>query len=82
MPKRRAATSVAPSPPSTSAWRAEQTTLYTRYYPAALHALRGDLAMTEKHLEKPLAELGPFTRWRLPRDPDFDAVRDQLVLPA
>ncbi|HQZ41238.1 MAG TPA: hypothetical protein PLH72_19650 [Vicinamibacterales bacterium] len=55
---------------------------YTRYYPAALHALRGDLAMTEKHLEKPLAELGPFTRWRLPRDPDFDAVRDQLVLPA
>lgn len=55
---------------------------YTRYYLAALHALRGDLAMTEKHLEKPLAELGPFTRWRLPRDPDFDAVRERLVLPA
>jgi serine/threonine protein kinase/tetratricopeptide (TPR) repeat protein len=52
---------------------------YTRYYMAALHAVRGDAAMARHHLEKPLAELGPFTRWRLPRDPDFDAVRAELT---
>jgi tetratricopeptide (TPR) repeat protein len=51
---------------------------YTRYYMAALHAMRGDAEMANRHLEKPLAEIGPFTRWRLPRDHDFDAVRDQL----
>jgi tetratricopeptide (TPR) repeat protein len=51
---------------------------YTRYYMAALHAMRGDAASTNLHLEKPLEELSAFTRWRLPRDPDFDAVRDRL----
>jgi TolB-like protein/Tfp pilus assembly protein PilF/predicted Ser/Thr protein kinase len=51
---------------------------YTRYYMAALHAMRGDARSVVRHLERPLAELGPYTRWRLPRDPDFDAVREQL----
>ena len=51
---------------------------FTRYYMAALHALRGDVEQTTRHLEKPLAELGAFTRWRLPRDPDFAGVIDAL----
>ncbi|MCC7124315.1 MAG: protein kinase [Acidobacteria bacterium] len=51
---------------------------YTRYYMAALHALRGDAEATRQHLERPLRENGPFTRWRIPRDPDFDTVRDAL----
>jgi len=51
---------------------------YTRYYMAALHAMRGDVEMASRHLQKPLAEIGPFTRWRLPRDHDFDLVRDRL----
>ena len=51
---------------------------YTRYYMAALYAMRGDSATANRHLERPLAEIGPFTRWRLPRDHDFDAVRDRL----
>ncbi len=49
---------------------------YTRYYMAALHAMRGDIEAARRHLEKPLAEIGVFTRWRLERDPDFDGVRD------
>jgi serine/threonine protein kinase/tetratricopeptide (TPR) repeat protein len=49
---------------------------YTRYYMAALHAMRGDIETARRHLEKPLAEIGVFTRWRLERDPDFDGVRD------
>jgi serine/threonine protein kinase/tetratricopeptide (TPR) repeat protein len=48
---------------------------YTRYYMAALHAMRGDIEAARRHLEKPLAEIGVFTRWRLERDPDFDGVR-------
>ena len=51
---------------------------YTRYYMAALYARRGDSETANRHLERPLAEIGPFTRWRLPRDHDFDAVRDRL----
>jgi TolB-like protein/Tfp pilus assembly protein PilF len=51
---------------------------YTRYYMAALFAMREDADTTNRHLEKPLAEIGPFTRWRLPRDHDFDLVRDRL----
>jgi TolB-like protein/Tfp pilus assembly protein PilF/predicted Ser/Thr protein kinase len=47
---------------------------FTRYYLAALHALRDDVEPVLKHLERPLRELGPFTRWRLPRDPDFAGV--------
>lgn len=46
----------------------------TRYYVAAVHAVRGDVAGTLEHLTPVLAALGPFTRWRLPRDPDFSAV--------
>jgi hypothetical protein len=33
-------------------------------------------ATVRRHLEKPLAEIGVFTRWRLERDPDFDGVRE------
>lgn len=46
----------------------------TRYYIAAAHALRHDLAGTLTHLTPVVAALGPFTRWRLPRDPDFATV--------
>lgn len=53
---------------------------FTRYYMAALHAMRGDVVQTKRHLEKPLAELGAFTRWRFPRDPDFHGVRDTVEL--
>jgi serine/threonine protein kinase/tetratricopeptide (TPR) repeat protein len=51
---------------------------FTRYYMAALHALRGDAETARKHLELPLTTLRAFTSWRLPRDPDFDPIRDQL----
>ena len=47
---------------------------FTRYYLATLHALRDDVEPVLQHLERPLAELGAFTRWRLPRDPDFAGV--------
>jgi serine/threonine protein kinase/Tfp pilus assembly protein PilF len=48
---------------------------FTRYYLATLHALRAEADAARRHLDRPLAELSAFTRWRLPRDPDFDAVR-------
>jgi serine/threonine protein kinase/tetratricopeptide (TPR) repeat protein len=48
---------------------------FTRYYMAALHAMRGDLETTRRHLVKPLAEMGVLTRWRLQRDPDFEQVK-------
>jgi serine/threonine protein kinase/Flp pilus assembly protein TadD len=48
---------------------------YTRYYMATLHALRGEAGIARQHLELPLRELAAFTRWRLPKDPDFDPVR-------
>ena len=41
---------------------------------ATLYALRDDVEPVLAHLERPLRELGAFTRWRLPRDPDFAAV--------
>ena len=53
---------------------------FTRYYVAALYALRGDATSAREHLQRPLAELPAFTKWRLPRDPDFDLVREQLAL--
>ena len=53
---------------------------FTRYYVAALYALRGDATSAREHLQRPLAELPAFTKWRLPRDPDFDLVRGQLAL--
>jgi len=46
---------------------------------AALHAMHGDVEQARRHLERPLAELGPYTRWRLSRDPDFDRVREALA---
>ena len=52
---------------------------FTRYYMAALYALRGDAEQAVAHLQKPLAELGPLTRWRVVRDADFDPVRPALT---
>jgi eukaryotic-like serine/threonine-protein kinase len=52
----------------------------TRYYVAAVHAQRSDVAQTQQHLALPLQRLPAFTRWRLPRDIDFDRVREQLSL--
>lgn len=48
---------------------------FTRYYVATLHALRGDAEIARAHLDLPLAQVGAFTRWRVPRDPDFEPVR-------
>jgi eukaryotic-like serine/threonine-protein kinase len=53
---------------------------FTRYYVAALYALRGEAEPARQHLERPLKELPAFTRWRLPRDPDFDPIRAELTL--
>ena len=47
---------------------------FTRYYAAAIAAQQLDVPAVLTHLARPLAELGPFTRWRLQRDPDFAAV--------
>jgi len=52
----------------------------TRYYVAAVYARRGDVARTQEHLALPLSRLPEFTRWRLPRDLDFNQVRDRLNL--
>ena len=46
----------------------------TRYYVAAVYARRGDVEHTREHLALPLSRLPQFTRWRLPRDIDFDRV--------
>ena len=43
-------------------------------YAAAIAAQQLDVPAVLTHLARPLAELGPFTRWRLQRDPDFAAV--------
>ena len=48
---------------------------FTRYYVAALFALRGEAEDARRHLERPLRELAALTRWRVPRDPDFDLVK-------
>ena len=55
---------------------------HTRYYVAALYALRDDVEPVLRHLAPALAELGPFTRWRLPRDPDFAGVLTNPVVAA
>jgi len=52
----------------------------TRYYVAAVYAQRGDVEHTLQHLALPLQRLPAFTRWRLPRDIDFDPVRERLSL--
>jgi TolB-like protein/Tfp pilus assembly protein PilF len=51
----------------------------TRYYIAAVYALRGDVEHTREHLALPLSRLPEFTRWRIARDIDFDRVRDKLI---
>ncbi|MCA1586488.1 MAG: protein kinase [Acidobacteria bacterium] len=48
---------------------------FTRYYVATLFAVRGDAPAARRHLDRPLAELGPLTRWRLAHDADFEVVR-------
>ena len=53
---------------------------FTRYYIAdAVRAARRR-GKAREHLERPLEELPAFTRWRLPRDPDFDPVRERLSI--
>lgn len=52
---------------------------FTRYYIATLFAVRADAAAARRHLDRPLADLGAFTRWRLAHDPDFDAVRSSAA---
>jgi non-specific serine/threonine protein kinase len=52
---------------------------FTRYYLATLYGLRGDAVNARAHLELPLKELHAFTRWRVPRDPDFDPVKDHAL---
>ncbi|HUE89319.1 MAG TPA: protein kinase [Vicinamibacterales bacterium] len=52
---------------------------YTRYYLATLHALRGEAEASRSHLELPLEDLRAFTTWRVPRDPDFDPVKDHAL---
>jgi tetratricopeptide (TPR) repeat protein len=52
----------------------------TRYYIAAVYARRGDVEHAQEHLALPLGRLPQFTRWRLQRDIDFDAIRDRLVV--
>ena len=52
----------------------------TRYYMAVLYGLRGEAEAAQRHLEPVLKELPAFTKWRVPRDPDFDPVRAQLRL--
>jgi non-specific serine/threonine protein kinase len=51
----------------------------TRYYIAAVYALRGDVEHTREHLALPLSRLPQFTKWRLERDIDFADVRAQLM---
>jgi tetratricopeptide (TPR) repeat protein len=52
----------------------------TRYYMAVLHGLRGEAEAAQHHLDSPLKALPAFTRWRVPRDPDFDPVRASIRL--
>jgi tetratricopeptide (TPR) repeat protein len=53
---------------------------FTRYYVAALYALRGDAVHARQHLELPLTKLAAFTKWRVVRDPDFEPVKDNHLL--
>ena len=52
----------------------------TRYYMAVLYGLRGDGETARRHLDYVLEELPAFTRWRVPRDPDFDPVRAAVTV--
>jgi TolB-like protein/Flp pilus assembly protein TadD len=52
---------------------------FTRYYVATIFALRRDAVAARRHLDRPLAEVAEFTRWRLPHDPDFEEVRSHAA---
>ena len=52
---------------------------YTRYYMASLYGLRGEAEAARDHLEVPLTHLPAFTKWRVVRDPDFEAVKDHAL---
>ena len=43
---------------------------------ASLHALRGAPEPAREHLDVSLTQLPAFTKWRVVRDPDFEAVKD------
>jgi hypothetical protein len=45
-----------------------------------VYARRTDVDNTRRHLDLPLSRLPLFTRWRLPRDIDFQLVYAQLQL--
>jgi serine/threonine protein kinase/Flp pilus assembly protein TadD len=52
----------------------------TRYYIANLYGLRGDAEPAQRHLDPVLKAHPAFTKWRVPRDPDFDPVRTAIHL--
>ena len=76
LPTAEAPRGAKPSSASMRDCRAGADEPFTRYYLATLHALRGEAETARAHLELPLKELAAFTRWRVPRDPDFDPVKD------
>jgi len=49
----------------------------TRYYVAAVHALRGDAARALDSLERSSERLAALNRVRAPLDPDFESLRDE-----
>ncbi len=60
---------------------------FTRYYAAAVHAMRGDLEPALAFLERAVAEQRAFTAARARIEPEFDALRgdprfERLVAPA
>jgi serine/threonine protein kinase/tetratricopeptide (TPR) repeat protein len=54
----------------------------TRYYVAALHALRGDAAAARLHLRVAVARLKPLNVARVRLDPDFDPIREDPAFAA
>jgi serine/threonine protein kinase/tetratricopeptide (TPR) repeat protein len=48
---------------------------FTRYYAAAVHALRGDVEPALVFLERAMAEQRPFTAGRARIEPEFDRIR-------
>ena len=49
---------------------------FTKYYMAALYALRGDRDQSIKYFEETLGLLGALNKTRVRIDPDFDGIRD------
>jgi len=49
----------------------------TRYYVAAVHALRGDTARALESLERSSERLAALNRARAPLDPDLESLRDE-----